>query len=423
MALWRYKAIPARATGEPGATQRIGELTADSAAAVRASLRRIGLQAVEVKPIGQRPWLLRVPAELKAVEQTFHRHLRARRRLQRAEIYDSLATMLGSGLPLLEAIETLIQSSQRGGRSSRLMLSNVREQLRSGGSLAQAMRERPSWFDAAEVAIVDAGQHGGNLNQVLSSLADRHERAGELGQKLISALAYPFVVLLVGCAVAIFLSVKTLPQLSKILQDAGVPVPGLTTKVIWAGGALVKYWLVLALMIVAGAVAIPLTTKLAYRMPWDLSSKMKSLRWMRPRVIRTVAVGGVAVRLAELMRSGVPMVDSLRIIAPTTRHRSLRQELSTAADCVERGDDLSHALSDEHWFDPEFQRLLDIGQASGELESMLQRIGERYQRQARRLIDRLAALLEPVVILALATFVGLVVMAAILPLLRLQEIL
>ena len=95
----------------------------------------------------------------------------------------------------------------------------------------------------------------------------------------------------------------------------------------------------------------------------------------------------------------------------------------SAADRVERGEELAEAMDDEIWFDAEFRRLLAIGQSTGELDSLLERIGQRYARQAKRLIDRLAALLEPCVILTLAVLVGLVVMAAILPLLRLQEVL
>ena len=101
----------------------------------------------------------------------------------------------------------------------------------------------------------------------------------------------------------------------------------------------------------------------------------------------------------------------------------MARQLHTAADRVERGDELAAAMDDEHWFDGEFRGLLAIGQATGELDSLLERIGRRYARQAERLIDRLAALLEPSVILTLAVLVGLVVMAAILPLLRLQEVL
>lgn len=135
-----------------------------------------------------------------------------------------------------------------------------------------------------------------------------------------------------------------------------------------------------------------------------------------------MAVARVTLQLSELLRTGVPMVEALRVLAPTTAAGGLRRRLESAADMLERGEELSAALNDEHWFDPELRRLLDIGQASGELETLLERIGHRYTRQATRLIDRLTTLLEPAVILTLAVMVGLVVMAAILPLLRLQEI-
>ena len=147
--------------------------------------------------------------------------------------------------------------------------------------------------------------------------------------------------------------------------------------------------------------------------------------WLRrwsPHVLRKLAVARLSIQLAELLRTGVPMVEALRVVAPTTPGLTLRRRLLEAADRVERGEDIAAALDDEHWFDGEFQRLLQIGQTSGELDTLLDRLGHRYARQANRMIDRLATLLEPAVILTLAVLVGLVVMAAILPLLRLQEV-
>jgi type II secretory pathway component PulF len=128
--------------------------------------------------------------------------------------------------------------------------------------------------------------------------------------------------------------------------------------------------------------------------------------------------------LAELLRSGVPVVEALRVLAPTFSTASgFAVSIRGAAERIERGEDLAQALDDERWFDAEFRRLLDVGQAAGDLDQLLMRIAERYGRHARRLIDRLAALLEPVVILLLALMVGAVVMAAVLPLLRLREML
>ena len=108
------------------------------------------------------------------------------------------------------------------------------------------------------------------------------------------------------------------------------------------------------------------------------------LRRLSPKLLRRMAVGCLSLQLAELLRSGVPMVEALRVLAPTTAGstpgNTLRRRLVSAAERVERGEELSAALDDEHWFDPEFRRLLDIGQASGELDVLLERIGHRYAR-------------------------------------------
>ena len=424
MTVWRYTAVPTR--GE-GGTRRSGELAGEGAAEVRAALRRAGLQVIDLRLV-RSVRTLRSEAgsgwwsdARQSIRTAVHRYLRRRRQHERAELYDSLATMFCSGLPLLEAVETLIGSTRRRRSALRSVLVDIREQLRSGSSLAQAMSEHASWFEASEIAELAAGQHGGTLPDVLRTLAERHERSGELSHKLTAALAYPSIVAMVGLGVVVFLSVKTLPDLVRVLTDAGIETPALTARVMAFGQFFAGYWLAIGL-------ALVLVTVLAVAGAGTAGSRgIEPPKWLRgcsPKVLRRVAVARLSMQLAQLLRSGVPMVEALRVLAPTASGGGggLRRRLLTAADRVERGEELSAALDDEHWFDPEFRRLLDIGQASGELDVLLTRIGDRYARQARRLIDRLAALLEPGVILALAVLVGIVVMAAVLPLLRLQEV-
>lgn len=442
MTVWRYTAVEIQSAGgsgdsgsSGGRARRAGELAGECAADVRAALRRIGLQVIDLHPIrSSRADRLRHAGRLswwdearRSLLGSAQRYCRGRRRHQRAELFDSVATMLASGLPLLEAVDTVIGTTKGStrfvgnfrGSSLRSMLVNIREQLRSGSSLAQAMSNHPSWFEVAEIAMVQAGQHSGTLPEVLRSVAQRHERSGELSHKLTSALAYPSIVAMVGLGVVVFLSTKTLPDLTQVLADADIETPALTAKVMAFGQFLAGYWLaivlvlfgLIAMVVVAAGAAAPYGVELP--------------RWLQalsPKVLRRMAVARLSLQLAQLLRSGVPMVEALRVLAPTaTGH--LGRRLLDAADHVERGEELSAALDDEHWFDPEFRRLLEIGQASGELDVLLQRIGHRYARQANRLIDRLATLLEPCVILALAMLVGIVVMAAVLPLLRLQEVL
>ncbi len=419
MTVWRYRAVPVGGRGR-GATQR-GELAGQGAAEVRAALRRIGLQVIHLRPLrrrgaGRDSWSIGPPGSRALI----HRYLRHRRREERAELYDGLATLLASGVPLMEAVQTLVASVHRRRSPLRAMLVDMCEYLRCGASLDMPMVAYPGWFDACEVAMVNAAQYSGALPEVLRGLAERHERSGELGRKLTGALAYPGVVAAVGVGVIVFLSIKTLPDLVGVLTDAGVETPALTRAVMTFGGFLAGSWalILLAILVVVGG-GLALVALAAAR-------RIEPPRWLRhcsPRLLRRMAVARLSWQLAELLRTGVPMVEAIRVTAPTVRGWTLRRRLEAAAGRVEHGEDLAAALDDEHWFDAQFRRLLEIGQASGELHELLRRIGDRYARQADRLIVRLAALLEPAVILVLAVLVGVVVMAAVLPLLRLQEVL
>lgn len=452
MAIWRYTAI--NRSNVDGAATRHGELAADSAADARAALRRIGLIPLRLAPHtpptphpthntphteGTRATathsrvrqLELISTLLTSFRRSWFSHLRKRRRAERAEIGDGLATMLESGLPLLEAIDTLLGDNPasnsffarirsltgEGGR--RAMLLSLREQLRGGQSLDQALACHPSWFDAAEVAMVRAAMHGGTLPTVLRSIALQHERADQLGQKLAAALTYPAVIALVGLGVVAFLSTKTLPDLAGILTSSDLEVPRLTEWVMWCGRVLVDYWPALLMALALATLAGFLIPGMQRVQP-HTKTRVRSLM---PQVLRRMAVAGMSVRLAELIRSGVPMVEAMRVIAPAVRGASLRHTLENAANRLERGEELASVLDSPVWFDAEYRRLIEIGQSSGELDRLLERIGERYQRRAERLIARLAALLEPAVILLLAALIGLVAMAAVLPLVRLRDVL
>ena len=418
MTVWRYIAV-SREGGTGGEAARVtGETSGATSAEVRASLRRIGLSVLEVKPVrriartGGARWF-------SPIAESWRRHLRTRRRSARAELCDSLATMLESGLPLLESVRTLLGGSRRGRRRARQhMLLEVEEGLRSGDSLADAMGRLPAWFDQGEIAMVEAGQHSGELARVLRILAEQHERSGKLNEKLLGAMSYPAVVSLIGLGVVVFLSVKTLPELTSVLEGAGVEVPQLTLAVMAFGQFIASNWLLIGFAVAFLIVAALLLPALLRRAGLEL----RCLDQMIPSVARRIAVANLAARLADLVRAGIPMMQALRIAAPTLRFRGLRRRLEHAAAEVERGDDLAAALSDPLWFESEFVRLIEVGQATGDLPDLLERLSQRYRRQSDRLIDRLTTLLEPAVIVVLATLVGVVVMAVVAALTRLQQI-
>ena len=338
-------------------------------------------------------------------------------------MFDSLATMLDAGVPLVEAVSTVAGGTGGRSSSSRRMLAELLESLRDGSALSEAMASHPSWFEPAEIAMVESGQVTGELAGVLHGLAQRQQRSGELTGKLAAALTYPAIVAVVGLGVVVFLSTKTLPDLTAILRDADVRIPALTAGVMAFGQSMVALgpWILVGVigLLLAGLVLGGRMRRKGIAAPaWAQS--------LAPRVLRQAAVAEAMLGLSEMIGAGVPVVEGLRVLAPTfvgVFRGELGRLLTEAADGVERGESVSGSLPEGRWFDAELRRLIEIGESSGELPDVLERVATRQQRVAKRAIDRLASLLEPAVILALAFLVGLVVLSAVLPLVRLQEVL
>lgn len=411
MELWRYTAI--RSEPDQAEVQKRGELMASTAADVRASLLRIGWQVVKLHRARQ-PW--QMPAVFRGLLQ---RHLRKRRRSIRAEIYEGLSSLLESGLPLVECLEIMGMDQDRWtGKARRSMLVQWREAMRSGASPAIAMRELDTWFDEVDCAMIDAGQQGGMLPVVLKQMAFREERADQFGNQIIGAMTYPAILLIAAIGVTVFLSVKTLPELANLLTTAHVSVPGLTVGVMTLGQLVARCGLLVAVLAgsLVGLGAILLRLAIARSEYWAQLVAMCT-----PRVIRISAVARFAQTLADLLRSGVPAIEALGVLSQTASP-ALACTIRAASQRIEEGEDLAQALTDPCWFSPQFQRLLHSAQSAGDLESTLERLAQRDQRRAERQLKKLATLLEPAAILVLATLVGTVVLAAVLPLTRLQEV-
>ncbi len=425
MSVWKYKA--ASSAGDV----RSGVLVAASASEARSLLRRDGLRLLDLRPrreTRQREsptdTLRATLGTLQSLREIGLSYARSRRAGMRAEFYDALATMLDAGLPLTEALSTLAESADDGRRrAQRFLIRDLARSVSEGEALYDAMARAPGWFGPSEIAIVEAGQHRGELDSALRLLGERQARSNELAGKLAGVLAYPALVSLVGLGVVIFLSRGPLPRLVEVLTDAGVDPPALTRAVIALGSGLAFWWpIVLALLVVAGMTPVLVARAMARKgKNWPTP-----VRKLVPGALRASALARVAGELAAMGRCGVPLVEALRASSATCGGpitASLGRALEDCASRVERGDALAQSLEDRLWFTAEFRRLIAAAEAAGELEDMLERLADRESRRANRLIDRLAALAEPTVILVLASVVGVVVMAAALPLVRLREVL
>ena len=396
-----------------------GRLEAADPAQARELLRDGGLLPLSVRPLDAGRLAVSVP---KPIERWWHRRQRARNAATRADLLDALATMLQTGLPLTDALRALESDDDQSRPSGQdRALIGIRAGVTGGKPLSTCLEGLPDWFARSEVARVHAAEQRGELAKTLASLAESSQRSVELGRRLLGALTYPLIVAAVGLGVVVFLSVRTLPELLGVLSGAGVELPGLSVAVMRFGQTLVAAlpWLpFMAIGLVIAATIVASTGGAAARLGALLDS-------CTPRFVRRMRLASVCEELASMLESGIQIVEGLRLIAASHSgigDASLRGYLDRVTESVADGEDLDRALPDPRWADTEFVRLVAAGQASGELPRVLRRIAGRYQRDAARRIDRLSSLLEPAVILTLAVLVGTVVMAAVLPLIRLQEV-
>jgi len=403
MAVYRYIAIAQEGgTRARGARSR-GVLAADTTQQVRAALRRMGLAPIRVTEArAPQPSLFRT---------VFARLTRSHRRSALVELYESLAALLSSGTPLAPALALLASSRSGASGLARLLAESVRE----GSSLSTSMTGRPEWFGAVDTALIASAQESGDLAGALAALAEEGARAEELSGKVIGALAYPALLFVFGLGVVVFLTTTTLPQLAGVIADAGGALPRSTAALLAVGDIVTAQWpMVMALgaLVTLGAVWLARTPRLArarLRVPL-----------FGPLALRS-QTAGASLLLARLLEGGVPLAEALGLCAPTVRNPALRSALLSVREDLTAGGGVAAAITLSGLFDPVFARVLEVGEASGELAPALRSAGERQRTRARRAADRLAAALEPAVILILAAMIGFMVYAAITPMLRLAQ--
>lgn len=390
-----------------------GTLIADTPREARNRLRDQGLSVLDVaedtaREKQQRSSLLGLAARA------------THRRPDTSGFLRELATLLEVGAPMLEAIDTAIKP-QRGGFYQVLL--KLRERVGAGAGLAEAMQDarlhgRPV-FDEVTVAMTRVGEDAGDLGDVLNQVAAYQERGRQFKNRLVSALAYPAVVLLTGIGVSVFLMTYVVPGLLESLNEAGRELPWITQVVKGASDLLIGYgWVLLILS------ALTITAFILIRRSDAGRYQLHRLLLRLPGVgdiARKQAVVRMSFVLSTLMRSGVGFEEAIRIAQHSTSNLVLRHALVDCEQAVQEGRDLAPALEasgDGGAFPQTVVQVFALGQASGRLEEMLDRLAESYDRQITTLTDRLTALLEPVLILLLAVIVGAIAFATILPILE-----
>lgn len=402
MAVFAYRALTHQAAVE-------GTIAADTARAARDALRLRGLIVESVTTTGGAAASVSIRSPLRG---------RQRYSAKRVAMVRELSTLLAAGIPLLESIDSLVQQQTGGFKQSMMVL---RDRIAAGGSLADAMREQPTVFDPLSVHMVEVGENSGTLDAVLDQLANFSERYLQLKDRVTNALFYPVVVFSLSCGVGLFLMTVVVPMLLDNLLEAGKPIP-LPTRVLKTMSDFVRGH---GFTILGASILAAIAIIAALRTSWG------KLFWHRT-ILRLPLIGGMArkqeiARMAlivgTLLKSGVVLVESLAIASRAMKNAVLRDSLTSAQSAIQSGSEIGEALDSTGQFPPTVIQIFTVGQQSGTLEEMLQRLADNYDRQVTTLSLRLATLLEPVLIVGLSVFVGFILFATVLPILEAGNVL
>ncbi|MDG2045940.1 MAG: type II secretion system inner membrane protein GspF [Halioglobus sp.] len=328
-----------------------------------------------------------------------------------ALITRQLATLIEANLPLDEALQAAAEQS----RSSRIkgMLLQVRSRVAEGHTLAYAMGEFPSVFNEMYRAMVNAGEHAGYLGPVLQQLADYTEQRQYTGQKLQMAMIYPFILLGVAIAVVLLLLVFVVPELVGIFAHSNRELPALTRGLIATSDFFQHY----GLWLVMGAIAVVF---IARRL---LQDPQRKKRWHRfllripgiSRVLVSMDTARFASTLSILMASGVPLLESLRIAGQVLTNLVLREDSEAVSEYVQEGASLNRALRESGRFPPMMVHMVASGEASGELETMLDRSATNQERELEMTLGTMMSLFEPLMVVFMGGMVLTIVLAILLP--------
>ncbi|HIA27739.1 MAG TPA: type II secretion system protein GspF [Planctomycetes bacterium] len=404
MPIFQYEAI-----NDTGKTRR-GNVDADTPRDARDKLRRQKLRVTTMRRIDAGGNTGRGILRFRLQRKVNIRDL--------AILTRQFSTLLASGVHLSEALNVLV--NQIADRRLELVFRDLREKIVSGSGLADALSLHPSHFSDLYVNMVRAGEASGNLDEILARLADYLQKQASLRGKLAAALTYPAVMVVVGVFVVIFLMSFVVPKITTILEKKGNVLP-MPTQVLMTISDLFKgYWLpgmlgVLGVMIL---VRMVLATD-------------KGRFWFDSFILRVPVIGTLiqkqaisrfAVTFSTLLKSGLPALESLNIVRKIVNNALLSKTLGEVADRILEGADISTPIKNSRMFPPMVGYMIAVGEQSGELEDILDRISETYEEELDLAMQRLTALIEPVIIILLAVVVGFIIMAVLLPLLQFSEL-
>lgn len=327
-----------------------------------------------------------------------------------------LATMVGAGLPLINALRILkMQSSQSLG----LIIDKVLTEIEGGATLADGLETSGGGFTSVYLAMVRAGESAGVLDQVLKKLADALDKQREFKSKTKGAMVYPFIIMIAMVALSVIMMVFVVPKLTAMYKDFGADLPLPTRILMGLSDFVVKFWYIV--LVVVGSTVILISnwakTELGSLVVEQIMFKVPIWGKLRKDLIMTEFARTVSV----LLGAGIPILDTLQIVSETLGSKVYGAEVRQAAVMVEKGVSLAEAINQLEIFPPILGQMISVGEETGKLDEVLAKLASFYEGESETKIKALTTAIEPLIMVVMGVGVGFLVIAVIMPIYNLTS--
>lgn len=329
-----------------------------------------------------------------------------------------LATLIKAKITIVESLSAL--EDQTENKTLRIILSEVKQKVNEGSSLAQALKDYPKVFNNVYVNMVDAGEQSGNLEIVLLRLAEFTEGQVQLKNKIKGAMIYPVIMMVVGALLMGIIFVFVIPKITKVFISMKKPLPIQTKICIWMSNFIKDYW---------WAIIIGIFLSWSFFLKY-ISTETGKDKWHK-LILKMPIVGELATMinvsrfcstLSTLLGSGVPILTSLRIVSNLIGNVHIQKAIVESRDSVSEGGSLASPLERSGLFPPLVTHMIRLGEKSGEIQQMLQIVGSNYEDQVNTKLGGLTSVLEPIMMVGMGGAVGFIVFSVIVPMMEINQL-
>ncbi len=399
MPVYEYKAL------DREGKNRKGIIDAEGVAAARAKLRSSGKYPVSIKEL---------PAKSMKKEGGGFGAIALFERVRSEEVIvftRQLATLLAAGIPLVASLNSLIE--QTTNLAFKKVISQIKESVNEGNTLTNAMGEHPKLFSNIYVNMIRAGEASGSLDVVLMRLSDFGEKQENLKGRVKAALIYPIFMAIIGVVILFVLIAYIVPNITQVFLDMDRVLPLPTRMLIQLSDFLKVFWWAVLIVLVGIYASLKFFIQTSYgREFWDfIKLKMPIIGPVAQKII----LARFASTLGSLLESSVALIASMNIVKTIVNNVLVSKVIEDMIEEVRKGKSMSASLAASPWFPPMFVQMVSVGEQSGELEMMLKKVAEAYEREVETAIIGMTSLIEPVMIAGMGGIVFFVVLSILLP--------